>query len=240
MNRWIWLAPAIVILIAAGVTLVALPRAPEWTTSSPEALTEFEAGQAEWRKIYRAEAREHFKRAYELDPDFLVAKLRFARIINETDPERADQLFAELMTADLGQLTPREKFFIEYWRANQSGRPEEASRVLAECVEQHPGDPYILAEKADVEWSQGNLEEAEDLYKNLLEIDPNWVLAYNALGYISMMLGRFAESEVHFKSYRYIAPDQANPHDSLGELFITTGRYAEAESISRTSDRDQA
>jgi len=230
MNRWIWLAPAIVVLIAAGVTLVALPRTPEWTTSSPEALTEFEAGQAEWRKIYHAEAREHFKRAYELDPDFLVAKLRVARILDETDPERADQMFAELMTADLSQLTPREKFFIEYWRANHSGRREEASRLLDQCVERLPSDPYILAAKADVEWSQGNLKEVENLYKDLLEIDPNWVLAHNNLGYIKMIQGRFAEAEAHFKSYRYIAPDQANPHDSLGELFITTGRYDEAES----------
>jgi tetratricopeptide (TPR) repeat protein len=229
MKRWYWLAFAIVVLIAGGVTLIALPRAPEWTTSSPEALAEFEAGQAAQRKIYLAEAREHFKRAYELDTDFLVAKLRVARYLHQEDPERADQLFDELMAADLSQLTPRERFFIEYWRALHNDRPEEASRLLDQCVEKHPNDPYILAQKAGVAWAQGNLEEAETLYKGLLEIDPNWVRAYNSLGYIKMMQRRFAEAEEHFKSYRYIAPDQANPHDSLGELFTTTGRYEEAE-----------
>ena len=54
------------------------------------------------------------------------------------------------------------------------------------------------------------------------------MIAYNQLGYITMMQGRFAEAEEYFTSYRFIAPDQANPHDSLGELFIVLGRYDEA------------
>jgi len=96
-------------------------------------------------------------------------------------------------------------------------------------VGKYPNDPYILAVKAVGTWQQGSLEEAERLYQRLLKIDPNWVVAYNALGYIMMIQGRFTEAEEHFKSYRYIAPDQANPHDSLGELFTTIGRYDDAE-----------
>jgi tetratricopeptide (TPR) repeat protein len=229
MRRRHWLVLAVVVVVAAGVTLVAVPRAPEWTTSSPEALAEFEAGQAAYNKIYRDEAHEHFKRAYELDPEFLVAKLRVARILRAEDPERADLLFSELLAADLSKLTPREKFFIEYWRAHHSGRSDEASRLLDQCVEAQPNDPYILAEKAGVAWQGGDLEGAERLYQGLLAIEPNWVTAYNALGYIEMMQGRFIEAEERFKSYRFIAPDQANPHDSLGELYITIGRYEEAE-----------
>ncbi len=68
MKRWMWPAPAIVVLIAAGVTLVALPSAPRWTTSSPDALAEFEAGEAALNKFYMAEALRHFERAIEIDP----------------------------------------------------------------------------------------------------------------------------------------------------------------------------
>ena len=229
MKRWYWIVLAVVVLVAAGVTLVALPRAPEWTTSSPEALAEFEAGQAAQRKIYLNEAREHFKKAYELDPDFLAAKLRVARIFLEEDPDRAELLFSELMTADLSRLTAREKFFIEYWRANRNNQHEEATRLLDQCVERLPSDPYVLATKAGLAWAQGDLEDAERLYQGLLAVDPNWVTAYNSLGYIKMMQEHFTEAEEHFKKYRYIAPDQANPHDSLGELYITIGRYEDAE-----------
>ena len=69
MKRWMWPALAIVILIAAGVTLVALPSTPEWTTSSAEALVEFEAGEVALNKFYMTEALRHFERAVEISLD---------------------------------------------------------------------------------------------------------------------------------------------------------------------------
>lgn len=230
MKRWYWIAIAAAVVVAAGVTLVALPRAPEWTTSSPEALAEFDAGLAEYKKYYFEEAREHIKNAYEIDPDFLMAKLRVARIlVVGEDPDRAEVLFSELMTANLSRLTERERCLIGYWLARHQEKDEEAVRLLDLCVERLPSDPHILEIKAGLEWAQGNFEGADRLYKGLVAADPNWVTAYNSLGYIKMMQEHFDEAEEHFKKYRYIAPDQANPHDSLGELYITTGRYRDAE-----------
>jgi len=229
MKRWIWIALAALVVVAVGVTLVAVPRGPEWTTSSPEALAEFEAGTDAQNKVYYAEAQEHFGRAYEIDPDFVMAKWRYAGALYDDDHERAEALFEELMTVDTSKLTTRETFLIERWRANRDGRSDDAARLVDEYHTKYPTDPYILRIRANGAWNRGELEEAERLFQHLLTVDPNYVVAYNSLGYISMMRGRFTESEEHFKSYRYIAPDQANPHDSLGELFITTGRYGEAE-----------
>ena len=229
MKRGIWFAVAAGVVIAIGLTLLALPRGPEWTTSSPEALAEFEAGAEAQSKVYFKDAQKHFERAYELDPEFVIAKWRYAGLLHDENPELAEKFFDELMAVDISGLNPRERFFIERWRANRDGRPEDAVRLLDEYLERYPDDPQVLSQKAGVAWFGGDLEEAERLYQHLLEISPNRVAAYNSLGYISMMQGRFTESEEYFKSYRFIAPDQANPHDSLGELFITVGRYDEAE-----------
>lgn len=229
MKNRIWLVAAVLVVGAVGLTLVALPRAPEWTTSSPEALAEYIAGDEALHKVYWEEAREHYERAYELDPGFLIAKWRYADHLHKQDSEAAEILFEELMSADLSGLTPRERFLIERWRAYRNQRPAEATRLIDEYLERYPNDPYVLSMKASTLWNRGFLEDAHRMYQRLLEINPNWVVAYNSLGYISMMQGRFNESEEYFKSYRFIAPDQANPHDSLGELFITLGRYDEAE-----------
>ena len=235
MKRWIWLAFAIVALATAGVTLIALPRTPEWTTSSTQAFSEIEAGQADLNKFYFREALRHFQRAHELDPDLLIAKWRITQLLMRENSDQASRFVDELMTADLSKLTPREKFFIEHWRAVRNDQPDEATRLLDECIREHPNDPYMLERKAREAWQQANFEDperladAERLYEEVLKLDPNWVIAYNMLGYIKMMQGRFADAEESFKSYRFIAPDQANPHDSLGELYITTGRYDEAE-----------
>jgi tetratricopeptide (TPR) repeat protein len=229
MKRWYWIAIAAMIVVAVGVTLVAVPRAPEWTTSSPESLAEYEAGLAEAKKFYFEEAREHFDRAYKLDPDFLVAKLRVAWNLRGRDPDRAEELFSELKAADLSQLTEREKCLIEYWLLTRHEIHEDAVQLLDQCVEKLPGDPHILVIKAGLAWAQGDFDDADRLYRGLLAVDPNWVNAYNSLGYIKMVQEHFEEAEEHFKKYRYIAPDQANPRDSLGELYITIGRYGDAE-----------
>ncbi len=231
MKRWMWLTLAAVIVVGVGVTLVALPRGPEWTTSSPEALAELQAAMDAQMKLYYDEASQHIKRSYELDPDFVMAKLMYSDRVrwDDKDEERAEKMLQEVFATDTSKLTPRERFFIERSRAYHEERSDDAVAILDEYVAKYPNDPYILNQKALRTWHLGELEEAERLYQRLVEISPNWVIAYNQLGYITMMQGRFAEAEEYFKSYRFIAPDQANPYDSLGELFITVGRYDEAE-----------
>jgi tetratricopeptide (TPR) repeat protein len=100
--------------------------------------------------------------------------------------------------------------------------------ILDACLESDPDDVYLLNEKAAVHWAQGDLATAERLYRRIVELNPNWVVAYNQLGYTTMIQERFVEAREYFVSYRYIAPDQANPHDSLGELYIIQGQWEDA------------
>jgi len=229
MKRWMWLALTAVVVVGIGVTLVALPKGQEWTTSSPEALAELEAAMDAQMKFYSVDAARQFDRALELDPEFVIANLFSLRYVPHDDQETREARWAKVEEADTALLTPRERFFVERSRAYHEKRSEDAVVMLDEYVARYPNDPYILNLKAERAWGLDRLEEAERLYQRLAEISPNWVIAYNMLGYINMGKGRFAEAEEYFKSYRFIAPDQANPYDSLGELFITVGRYDEAE-----------
>ena len=214
--------------VVAGAGILALPQSSEWTTDSQEALAEFEAAMEASQKLYHQEARAHLERALELDPDFVVAKVRMADFCRYEDEDHAVQLMTEVGTADLDRLTARERFMIRRAQLLSDLQFEEAQSQMAAYLEQHPDDPYVLHIKALGTWQRGELIEAERLNKRLLEISPNWVIAYNQLGYVTMLQGRFAEAEEYFTSYRFIAPDQANPHDSLAELFIVLGRYDEA------------
>jgi tetratricopeptide (TPR) repeat protein len=229
MKRWMWLALAAVVVVGVGVTLVALPRAQEWTTSSPEAMAAFEAGMDASMKLYMDDARQHLERAVEFDPNFAVAKMYLAEYVAHDDEKRSDALREEVFATDTARLTPRERFMIEWARAYREERSDDALALLDEYTKKYPNDPYVLHQKALVAWTTGEFDEAERLNQRLVEISPNWVIAYNQLGYIKMGKGLFSEAEEAFKSYRFIAPDQANPYDSLGELFIALGRYDEAE-----------
>jgi Flp pilus assembly protein TadD len=227
MKRWL-LGVAVVLAAGIGITLVARPRTPEWTTSSPAARAEFEAANESRMKLYYPEARDHLEKALALDPDFVIAKSILIGMLDRDDVDRREHYIEELKAADLDQLTEREQCLVRRSLAVLDKQPDVAAAILDACIERLPDDPYLLNEKAMMAWNKEDYEHAERLFRRLVEIAPNWVIAYNQLGYITMQQERFVEAREYFVSYRYIAPDQANPYDSLGELHIIQGQWDEA------------
>ncbi len=229
MRRIVIVAVALALVAgAAGFGWWATHRGPHWTTRSPEAAAEFEAALAASQKLYGREARDHLEKAVALDPTFVVARALLARGLQGHDPDRAKALAEAVRKADLSRLTPRERFLVELTLAQIDGDEARIERVIREYGSSHPEDPFVLYVQAQAAWRRGDLARAEPLYRKLIEVAPNWVLAYNELGYMAMGAGRFKDAEDLFVTYRFIAPDQANPHDSLGELDILTGRSADA------------
>ena len=195
MKRWIWLTLAAVIVIGAGVTLVAVPAEQEWTTSSPEALAEFELAVDARFKLYEEEELRHLERAVELDPNFALARLWTLKFKFHEDEESAKAEWDEILATDTSKLTPRERFYIERSRLIRAERLDEVDPLLHRYLTDYPNDPYIVYENADQHWRRDELDEAEPLYRRLVEIAPNWVIAYNMMGYITMGQGRFEEAQ---------------------------------------------
>ncbi len=236
-RKYLWVGLVAVLVGVAAISLVALPNRSEWTTSSPAALEEFELAGNARMKLYHRDAIAHLERAVELDPDFVFAKFLLAELLQWYESDRATGLFDEVSEADLDRLRPRERFLIQYAEARREKRYADAARLSEDYYAKHPNDPFVIETMANEAFHRGESDTAERLFRRLLEVAPNWVVAYNQLGYITMAQGRFAEAEEYFTSYRFIAPDQANPHDSLGELYMIQGRYDDAEtSVLRAID----
>lgn len=227
--RKILLALLLVAAAVAGGALLALRHEPRWTTDSEAALEAFDDGLEAIQKLYHDEARGHYQRAIELDPDFAAAKLYLLRVTDGRHDEgiRRD-LIDELRTVDRQRLSEWERFLIEYQLERIDGDRDSARPLLERYLEEHPKDPFALDLHCGQVWESGRFAEASDCFRRLIEIDPNWVRAQNLLGYMAMAQGDFDEAEEQFEIYRYLAPDQANPHDSLGELLLLTGRWDEA------------
>jgi len=228
--RTVGLVGAVLLLGGAVTAVMITGHRPDWTTSSSEALAEFELGQDALQKIYTADARAHFARALQLDPGFVVAKLFLARCLDlQPSDTRVDEIVDELRRADLSKLGPREQFLIRYAVADHSKETVKEQEILDSYLAKAPDDPFALEIQANVAVGRQDWTDAQSIYRHLMKVDPNRVSAYNELGYLAMAQGRFGEAEKMFQTYRYIAPEQANPHDSLGELFTLIGRYPEAE-----------
>jgi len=221
-----WLIGIALALVVGAAIWIKASRPDPWTTSSPQALAEYERGRQAQMKFYFADAAAAFERALELDPSFVAAKL--ALLDTDRSKEDRDRLIAELRDADRSRLSERERFLLDVLFARVDGDEKRRRELVADYLAEHPRDPWALhIESADA-WSRQDWPVAQATYRRLLEVDPNWLLARNHLGYIAMAQGRFQEAENEFRTYRFAAPDQANPHDSLGELLILLGRYDEA------------
>ena len=228
MRRWTTILIGVAVL-AFGTALVlhAFRADAAWSSSSESALAAFEEGLDAEKQLYHNEAREHFARALELDPSFVMARFKVLLYSGdkETRPDRLKELVAQ---TDLEGLSDRERFLILYRLASIDRDQERAGQLLEDYLAKSPDDLSALAIRCDRSLFQGELEAATACYERVLEIDPEWVVAQNQLGYISMGKGDFAAAERFLRAYLATAPDQANPHDSLGELYMLTGRYADA------------
>lgn len=226
-KTWIVIAAlAIAAAAAAGGAWWASGRRA-WTTDSREALGLYEQGRQAQMKFYWQDAAALFERALELDPRFVAARLALLETDKPSREER-QSLIAELRAADRSRLNERERFLVELKLAEADHDEERRQSAIDSYLRQHPRDPWALMIVATDAWNRTDWETAERHYRELLDVDPNWVVARNNLGYMAMAQGRFEEAEAQFRTYRYAAPDQANPHDSLGELLLLLGRYEEA------------
>jgi len=223
----LWIAGAVVVVAAAaGFAWYRATAEPGWTTDSPAALEAYQRGRAAQMKFYWNDARAAFHEALVADPEMVVPKI--ALLDADTDKEERGRLLEELRKADPDRLNDRERLMLEAVLARADRDEPRRAKAVADYLEQHPRDPWALNIASTDAWARQDWAQAEKFYQRLLDVDPNWLLARNHLGYIAMAQGRFAEAEEQFKLYRYVAPDQANPHDSLGELLILLGRYDEA------------
>ena len=74
----------------------------------------------------------------------------------------------------------------------------------------------------------GNLQEAENIYRELLKIQPNNTDAYNNLGSVLYEKGRFDEAITCYKKVIELNPNFAGAYYNLGDLLQETGRFDEA------------
>jgi protein O-GlcNAc transferase len=74
----------------------------------------------------------------------------------------------------------------------------------------------------------GNLQAAEQLYRQIVETAPNEPQAWRLLGVASVQLGRRQAAEECFRRAVALAPSWADAHNSLGNVLREQGRFGEA------------
>ncbi len=230
MKRWAVIVVLALVLIAVGLVQQG-HRDLEYTTTSPEAHALLEEGDMALFAFQWDKAMQSLERAVELDPDFAMARAALAYTYAAWGhPEEAEE---EAALADsLAELLDDEdermlvQLRLTRFHENRSARAES---LLAILTEHKPDNLMVMAAQAGMAEGRGDRGEAEQLWRRVLEVNPNFAHAYNYLGYAAANRGSYDEAVDLLQKYTYLAPGLANPHDSLGEVLTYVGRYEEAE-----------
>ena len=98
--------------------------------------------------------------------------------------------------------------------------------------------PQILA-VARSHFQAGRLEEAEQLYRQILDVDPDHVDALNLLGVIAGQTNRIDRAIDCFRAALRLKPDFAEAQCNLGNVFVIQRRLPEAIECFRQSVRSK-
>jgi len=127
------------------------------------------------------------------------------------------------------------------------GEVESGAESGAESAPEEDGDPET-GSIPDSPWEQkmawakrrareGRLEEAEELYRELVEENPTSVRALNNLGILLDEMGDPEEAVAQLRAAQRIEPKNQEILGNLGAALGALGRYAEAEEELRTAFR---
>ena len=192
------------------------------TTSSDEARTAFQKGRDLSERLKREEAIKYFEKAITLDPNFAMAHLSLAFMLTNTK-----ETFAEIDTAAslVDKVSEGEKLYILATQASVNGMTSKEREYFQKLVENYPDDERAQFRMGMYYFQQQDYNIALGFFRRATEINPDFSLAYNILGYTHRYLENYTEAEEAFKKYIDLVPKDPNPYDSYAELLLKMGRF---------------
>ncbi len=100
-------------------------------------------------------------------------------------------------------------------------------------MESEPDDIELLTEKAHLYYIINRYEEAADLYKKILEIQPGNISLWNKLGNALFRLNHTKESQICYEKALSLDSNHSETIINQGYLFLKQRKYDEAMGYAR-------
>ena len=202
----------------------------EVTTHSVEAYRYYLEGVENLNKLYDKEARESFEKALQNDSTFAMAYFHLA------NASRGDSTLVATLVAKAvkyaNRASHKEQMYIRALEAGagQNRKFDQKKEVLKTLLERYPEEKEAWELLGGILFTvyPKQLRESVKCYQRVIEIDPNYKLAYNQLAYIYDDLGKFDSSIWAINKYIELAPNEPNPYDSRGDLYAYNGHLEQA------------
>lgn len=143
------------------------------------------------------EARDYFKSAVGMNPQFVEPYFSWATLEADEDSiVSARELFKKTL-----DLAPQHEQAYARWAMmeNRLGNLEEARGILLKGTNALPSSPYLWHQRAIIERGQGNFSESRRLYKQAISIKGNDYRVWQSFGQMEYKARNYSESESHLR-----------------------------------------
>jgi len=191
-------------------------------TPSWDAFESFYDGEKAWQKRNVTEARQAFQQALRIDSTFVLARLRFADALRFESANAEAQTNVQMIESHLGKLGLVDSLKARALIALLRGDMREYVALLREVLDHKPWaveSPFDLAEGY---YRLCDIKKAKEHYLKALDIDSNFALAHNHLGYCYTHMGEHERALEHFRKYIHL-DSTANSYDSYGDGLFSAG-----------------
>ena len=208
------------------VNLLAQVKEIPVTTSSEEALKFFLEGRDQAEDLEFVTAAPIFDKAIAKDPDFAMAYLY--RSMSGIGGSKVAQENMDKAISLADKVSEGEKLVILSYQAGNDGNSEKQKEHLEKLVNLFPSDKRAQLLAGNYYYFNSNYSNALPYLEKAAELDKNYAMAYNMIGYCQSALTNYSAAEKAFQTYIKLKPNKANPYDSYAELLLTMGKYDES------------
>jgi tetratricopeptide (TPR) repeat protein len=195
------------------------------TTLSDEARKEFLEGRGLAEKLLFTNSIEHFDKAIALDSGFAIAYLNRA---NNSTIAKDFFFYLNKAVALKEKCSDGERLLILSNEAGSNANTVKQKEYLDKLIALYPNDERARFNLGVYYFGQQDYTQAIEQNKKVIEIAPDYSLAYNMLGYAQRQVDNYPEAENAFKKYIELIPNDPNPYDSYAELLLKAGRFDES------------
>jgi tetratricopeptide (TPR) repeat protein/DNA-binding winged helix-turn-helix (wHTH) protein len=198
-------------------------------TNNLEAYRYYSLGVEKAQAMRNPEAIGLLQKAIALDPQFAMAYARigYAYAVNWNRIDEGKPYLEKAFELS-GRLSEKDKLYIRGWYAIVNFDFTRAIQSFREIVARSPLEVEGYRSLGLLLQGEERYNEAIEVLKQGLIIDPEAKDLYNRLGAIYSDLGRHEEAIAMYQRYVHLAPQEPNAHDSLAIGNEWAGRYEEA------------
>jgi len=209
----------------------------QFASGSLDAFREYREGIRAERLFHLSDAREHYRRAVEIDSTFAVASLRLGlaefqggNIADATDAMTRAERFID-------RTSERDRLMIEAMMSFIRFDAEAAEERLSQLIARYPDDKEARTWLAILYSRMDRQDDRQHVLEEIIRLDPFYAPAYNELAYFAARAGDTVAADSLSRLYQELEPDQPNPHDSRGEILEMLGRPEEGREAFREAIR---